>query len=143
MGTLHLDAHVDGSFNNATGKYGSGVVLCGGPEMIVRYCGGNDPKLTPLRNVAGEINAAIIAINVARNIFHDDIASITIFHDYEGISKWPQGHWKAKNEVTQSYRDFIQELPFPVHFTKVVAHSGDFYNTTADKLAKMGAGIEV
>ena len=137
-----VTAYVDGSFNNSANRYGSGIVLICDSEMKVLYRGGDDPQLVGMRNVAGELNAAILAISMAPKEF-PDISSLTICHDYEGISKWVTGEWKAKKGITQGYRDFVKAQTFPVKFIKVDAHSGDYYNNTADKLAKMGAGLEV
>ena len=54
-----------------------------------------EPGLLKQRNVAGEIEAVMQAINWAYNNYYK---SIVIFHDYEGCAAWPLGLWKAKNE---------------------------------------------
>ena len=34
---------------------------------------------------------------------------LELFYDYEGIEKWVTGEWRAKNPLTQTYRDFMRE----------------------------------
>ena len=64
--------------------------------------------------------------------------SLTIYYDYEGIAKWAQGDWKAKNKRTQQYAEFMngKRSYIQLSFQKVKAHSGDHYNEEVDKLAK-------
>lgn len=35
---------------------------------------------------------------------------ITIHHDYQGISCWVDGSWKAKNDMTKAYRDYMAQM---------------------------------
>ena len=63
---------------------------------------------------------------------------IEIRYDYEGIKKWVQGEWKAKNKFVKIYVERMNKLMKDINitFTKVMAHSGDKYNDMADSLAK-------
>lgn len=63
---------------------------------------------------------------------------ITIYYDYKGIEMWATKKWKAKNEFTQNYIEFMQEKMkyINIEFVKVPAHSGIIYNEEADALAK-------
>ena len=63
---------------------------------------------------------------------------LTIYYDYEGIGKWATGEWKAKNKITQGYRDYIKQVKdkLELHFVHVKGHSGRF--TKND-----GGGIKV
>ena len=134
-------AFVDGSFNSDERVYGSGVVLIyqdGTYETFTES--GSDPELFSMRNVAGEIHAAIRAVKEAeaRN-FH----SLTIFYDYAGIEFWADGSWKANKTGTRQYRSFMEDAQnrMEIRFKKVRAHTGVRFNEMADCLAKEAAGI--
>ena len=64
--------------------------------------------------------------------------NLELRYDYEGIEKWAQGEWKAKNTLTQKYANFMKSKAdiLKISYQKVKAHSGDHYNEEADKLAK-------
>ena len=66
------------------------------------------------------------------------IKKVEICHDYEGIGAWADGKWKANNDLTQGYRDFVADArkDMDIKFVKVKAHAGNKYNELADKLAK-------
>lgn len=93
-----------------------------------------------MRNVAGEIKGAQKAMQFCVN---NDIGSIDIYYDYDGIEKWCTGVWKAKKSGTIAYKTFYDSIKdkIRVKFVKVVGHSGDKYNDLADKLAKSALGI--
>lgn len=137
-----LTAYVDGSFNAATGEYGSGAVLIGSDGSIVdKLCEkGNDTELASMRNVAGEIKGSESAMRYAVD---NGYKKIVIYHDYEGIAKWCQGLWKTNKSGTMAYKKVYDELSGYIHieFVKVKGHSGDKYNDMADTLAKKAAGV--
>lgn len=134
-------AYVDGSFNINTSIYGYGVVviLDNGKELTFN---GNDNNqdVASMRNVAGELKGAMIAMQYAYN---NNINKLVIFHDYEGVSKWADGMWKANLVYTQKYAEYVSKIrkKVDVKFEKVLAHSGVYYNEMADKLAKKAVGI--
>ena len=132
-----LVAYVDGSYSELHGDYGYGVVVINnkGEEFIYRGRG-NHPELVEMRNVAGELMGAVTAVKVAIQMGKKDIY---LHYDYQGIESWATGEWKAKNEVTKDYRDYLESIKFVVniHFIKVAAHTGVKYNEMVDKLAKM------
>lgn len=133
-------AYVDGSYNAATGEYSCGVVLFyrGSTQYFSRKF--SDPERAAMRNVAGEIEGSMCAMNYC---LERQIESLTIYYDYEGIEKWCTGAWKANKEGTIAYRDFYRKASrrVEIHFVKVKGHSGDKYNDLADKLAKQAVGI--
>lgn len=135
-----LVAYVDGSFNLATGEYGSGVVVIEDGEEVELYTKGNDAEMASMRNVAGEILASELAMEYAKK---KGARSLEIVHDYEGIARWCTGEWKANKSGTQRYRRVYEEYKksIRIKFTKVKGHSGDAYNDMADALAKKAAGI--
>ena len=127
--------YVDGSYNSNKKAYGSGVVIIKDEEVIKEMSIiGNNSSWAEMRNVAGEIKAAILAMNYAAS---KGYKSITIFYDYQGIESWATGEWKAKKECTKAYKEYFDEISkiVDVSFIKVKAHSGDKYNNMADRLA--------
>lgn len=135
-------AYVDGSFDAASWRYSCGVVILNGNrETHLSDCG-DDPELATMRNVAGEILGATMAMQYAKD---NGMKEIMIVHDYEGIAKWCTGEWKCNKDGTKEYRDFFLDMSNSINigFKKVKGHSGDFYNDLADCLAKKELGIQI
>ena len=133
-------AYVDGSFKEETNEYSFGVVLLVyGKEYYFKKSFPSD-ELSSMRNVAGEIKGAGFIILYCLN---RGINKLTIYHDYEGISKWYQNEWKANLFGTKKYQQFANEVKDQIYvtFVKVKSHSNDHYNDLADKLAKEALGI--
>ena len=131
-----LLAYVDGSFDEALGKYAFGcIIITPNGETIKEFGNGDNPESLAIRNVAGEMLGAMYAVKWAVKNGYDNIE---LHYDYEGIEKWAVGEWKAKNTLTQKYATFMNEQQsiIRINFQKVKAHSGDFYNEEADRLAK-------
>ncbi len=133
-------AYVDGSYNVATKEYACGVVLFhdGRTETFSKRFA--DPDRAEMRNVAGEIEGSMCAMNYC---LEHDIRELTIYYDYAGVEHWCTGAWKANKEGTRAYRDYYEKVSQQVriHFVKVKGHSGDKYNDMADKLAKQAIGL--
>lgn len=132
-------AYVDGSFREKEKAYGAGVVyMTDGrkDEFYQRY----EDKYISHRNVAGEVKASELAIKKA---IEEKKEKIYIYHDYQGISSWAKGEWKTNNDLTKSYKAFIDQASqkIQINFVKVKGHSNDKYNDLADKLAKKAVGI--
>lgn len=130
-----LYAYVDGSFINNTVAFGA-VILH--EEKIVAEFSGKvlDPDYQHARQVAGELMAVgkVIQWCKAGNYSH-----IAIHYDYEGIEHWVTGKWKAKQLLTQRYRDFVLQSGVVVRWIKVAAHTGVYWNEYVDTLAKQAA----
>lgn len=133
-------AYVDGSFNAATGEFSYGVVMFHNGQEHTFSKSFSDPELASMRNVAGEIKGAEAAMEYA---YKNGMTTLTIYHDYEGISKWPLRLWAANKEGTKAYQQYYDEIKkyVDIKFVKVKGHSGDKYNDLADKLAKEALGI--
>lgn len=133
-------AYVDGSYDNKTHQYSSGLVILYKDEKITMSELGDNKELADMRNVAGEIKGAEIAMDFT---VKKKAQSLTIYHDYEGIEKWCTGAWKAKKAGTQMYKKYYDDVSkkIKIHFVKVKAHSGDKYNEEADRLAKKALGL--
>lgn len=136
-----LIAYVDGSYNSKSKEYGYGCVLLEGGQVKARLSGkDNLSDYVSMRNVAGEILGSLKAIEYA--IKHE-YPLICIYYDYEGIAKWANKEWKANKKGTIEYQNLISKYrnKIKISFVKVLAHSGDYYNEQADKLAKKAVGI--
>lgn len=133
-------AYVDGSYNIETKKYGCGVVLFAGGEEITVSRAFSDPDMALMRNVAGEIEGAMAAMQYC---IDNNIEEIDLYYDYAGIEKWCSGEWKTNKAGTINYKRFYDEIKktVKVNFIKVKGHSGDKYNDMADKLAKEAVGV--
>lgn len=128
-------AYVDGSYNAATGEYGCGVVFLADGEEIHLSRKGTDEELAAMRNVAGEILGAELAMKRAVEL---GFQRIRIYHDYQGIASWCLGEWKTNREGTRAYKAYFDSIRdmLEIRFVKVKGHSGDRYNDMADQLAK-------
>ncbi|WP_099468749.1 ribonuclease H1 domain-containing protein [Konateibacter massiliensis] len=134
-------AYVDGSYDSSSNSFSYGMVfIYEGKELHLsnRY---DDSDLAEMNNVAGEIKGAEAAMQYC---LENNIDSVTIYHDYEGIAKWCNGEWKAKKAGTIAYANYYKEVSqkIKILFMKVKAHSGDKYNEIADQLAKNALGIK-
>lgn len=129
-------AYVDGSYDVSTKEYGSGGVLIKDGIVIESFSQkGKNKDFATMRNVAGEIEAAMYAMEYCEKNEH---GNLKIYFDYNGIEKWCTGEWKANKEGTKAYKEFYDQISEKVNITfeKVKAHSGVLYNEMADKLAK-------
>lgn len=127
-------AYVDGSYDNITKRYSSGIfMLVDGKEITEKKVYKDDYSV--FRNVAGEVCAAITALNIAKKY---NKKSIVIYHDYEGIRSWALGFWKRNNELTKKYKQIYDDMKneMDITFIKVKAHSNNANNDKADLLAK-------
>lgn len=137
----HAIAYVDGSYNIKTKEFSFGaVILHNGNELHLKEKF-DDSELALMRNVAGEIKGSEYAIS---HCINNGIESVDIYHDYEGVAKWPTGEWKANKDGTKAYKQFYDSAKDKVRicFIKVKSHSGDKYNDLADQLAKEALGIQ-
>lgn len=131
----YVKAYVDGTFYN--GMYAGGyVIMDPNDKIIYQDCGigVDNPELLAMRNIAGEMTAAMratswIDYNVGRGI---------IIHDYTGLSKWVTGEWDTNRYYTKLYADWMK--PFYtldiIKFQWVKGHTRVQGNEIADRLAK-------
>ena len=137
----YCTAYVDGTF--VKGRWGGGyAVFDNKNNLIYQDCGiGNlDPELMSMRNISGEMSAAMhatmwIDYHVGRG---------TIVHDYTGLSKWVTGEWNTQKRFTQMYADFMK--PFYtleiIKFEWVKGHTNVLGNEIADRLARQAVEYE-
>ncbi|MDK0576182.1 ribonuclease H family protein [Clostridium perfringens] len=128
--------YVDGSFMVSKENYSYGFLVVKNDEILYEDNGvGYDKEAIALRNVSGEVEGAMKAIEyVIENGYKD----IVLCYDYQGIESWALGTWKRNNRITQNYNEFMQEKfkLIKVRFKKIKGHSGNKFNDRADILAK-------
>jgi len=127
-------AYGDGSY--LTGFTGYGLAVYRQGKLIHSECGVVPEKFEGMRQVGGEIYAAMRAVGWAKA---NGETRIVLRHDYLGVQKWATGDWKTNLAATAEYSKFMREDVVEVIFEKVAAHSGDEGNDKADSLAKKGA----
>lgn len=135
-----LIAYVDGSYDQSTRRFSYGMVILENGKEKTFHKSFSDPSLAGMRNVAGEIMGARAAMEYA---IENHKKKLVIYHDYEGIAKWPLGLWKTNKEGTAAYKAYYDEArkKVSIRFEKVTGHSGDKYNDYADRLAKQALGL--
>lgn len=135
LGNNEIIAYVDGSFDLDRFTYSYGVVLLTKDKKEV-FSGREDKReLAEMRNVAGELKAAMVAMDKA---LEKDMETLYLHYDYKGIEEWAKGNWKTNKEGTKSYKKYYDSIKdrLNIIFIKVLAHSGVKYNEEADRLAK-------
>ena len=136
-----LTAYVDGSFDPDQNAYSAGVVFIKDGRVIDTISQRGDGKYLSMRNIAGEIDAALIALRYEAD--HNE-SQIVIYHDYIGLGCWATGEWKADKDGSVYYKtecEKYRSLGIHYHFVKVKGHSGNKYNEMADQLAKKALGL--
>lgn len=123
--------YVDGSYIHSRCKRAGWAWLAVRDGKVIGQESGVTDKDALSRNIDGELEAAIRAMEWAHHHGHRAV----IHHDYSGISMWASGAWKVKAEVSRDYVERIREIKAAVTFKKVAGHSGDLYNDMVDKLA--------
>lgn len=138
-----VTVYTDGSFNQKIPAYGWGfyAVLPGG-EVYISYDEGRIPDLIPQKNVAGEMIAAMKAVQWAAICGYK---KIELRYDYAGVGAWPLGKHQVSdnNRYAGAYRDWMRKMEkvIFIEYVQIPGHSGDWYNEQADELAKKGCKI--
>ena len=134
-------AFVDGSYDRGNQIFGSGVIVLNTNDNTYNtYFNAGYDKWDQW-NIVGELESVKVAINKAKELGKKNIA---IYHDLKNIALWASGEWQAKNEYTQEYVKYMEEVSKELNicFIKVKAHSNEsIYNDLADEAAK-GAIID-
>jgi ribonuclease HI len=127
--------YVDGSFLN--GKIGYGWVLINDNFKEAESYGQVDAQYASMRQVSGELTAVLEGLAYCRS---KNIKNLKIYYDYEGIEAWAMRRWKTNRKLTAAYQSFFSKnRELSIQWMKVAAHSGNYWNEYADKLAKEGS----
>ncbi len=134
-------AYTDGSYNIKDGRFSYGVVIFYKGQKLTFSESFFDEEMSEMRNVAGEIKGAEFAFQFC---IDNNISTLELLYDYEGIEKWCTGVWRRNKKGTIAYHEYYNSIKdkLKVTFTKVKGHSGNIYNDEADKLAKEALGIK-
>lgn len=135
-------AYIDGSYSDDLKRYSAGVVLFDGEIKYELMDSGNDKSLLDMRNVAGELMGAIIAMDWIESKYNEAV-ELVLYYDYEGIERWANSEWKANKSGTKSYQIRVRAFRenHQLSFVKVKAHTGNKFNELADQLAKRAMKI--
>ncbi len=130
--TSDFEVYTDGSYRD--GRYSWAYAFVKDGEILYEDSNiGKNPAAASMRNVAGEIAAALYAVKRAAELG----VKIQIYHDYAGVAHWATGEWRAKNEFTQLYAQKMNQYRGIYSFTKVKSHSGNRFNDYVDEKAKV------
>jgi ribonuclease HI len=128
------DVYVDGSYLPEIDKASWAFIVVQDGNVVHQENGiVNSQEATKTRNVAGELAATMrAAVWVGKRE-----ATFKLFYDYEGIEKWLDGSWEAKNVFVKQYVEFMKKyLVNLVAFEHTKAHTGIEFNEKVDQLAK-------
>lgn len=136
-------AYVDGSFDAKNSRYSCGIVIICNGQILESAYADSDENLISMRNVAGEIMGAQIAIEKCIKM---GCKTVDLCYDYYGIEKWFTGEWKCNKAGTKAYGEWAMALrrseTLAVTFHKVKGHTGVELNERVDRLAKDVLGIK-
>ena len=127
-------AYVDGSYHIGTKEFSCGAVLFLNGEELHFSEKFTDPDLAEMRNVAGEIKGSE---TVLRYCIEHDVPSVTIYHDYGGVSKMGNGRMESKSPAPlRTANSAPQPQSTSVSIFESQRALGDKCNDLADRLAK-------
>ena len=137
-----LKIYTDGSYCEATKKYGAAFVVIEAGKEIYRYSYA-ERDITGKKNISGELVAAMRALEWVFITKYSD--EIEINHDLSFIKDICTNKINPKIDygkiLKQLYNMCIKD-GISVKFNEVESHSGNYWNNFADRLAKKVAKIE-
>lgn len=127
-----IEIYTDGSFTtNHPTLTGWGIVTSDGYKAhgaLVRE------DIVHMRQVGGEIKAVIEAVRYAHSKGYE---KVIIKHDYEGVSAWASGAWKAKKQATREYQEWITRVKEYIEIEFIHVPAGE---NPADAEARLATG---
>lgn len=138
MSNIIYKAFTDGSFNGTNSSWA--YVIIDDKENIIKQDKGIlDGKINSMHQIGGEIFAVQNAVFYCK----ENNLKCEIHHDYIGIKHWVadiwgEKPWKAKNEWTKAYREFILNNKEVIHsMVWVKSHADNKWNNFIDKIVKI------
>jgi len=133
------EAWVDGSFKKGLPSFGLMIYQLEEGESSLVY---HDCGVLPAdgsRQIAGEIEATILAIMWAREYHRKESnVKMKIYHDYMGLQAWPLRAWKANDRNAKRLVNIFDRAiaqGIEITFQHVKGHTGIQRNELVDKLA--------
>lgn len=132
-----VNLYCDGSFNGKNASWGF-IVVDKNNKILYKNKGILAGEINKMYQIGGEIYGCIEGIKYC--ISAGFICKV--YYDYQGLQSWVADIyggkvWKAKNEWSQMYRNFIIQHKQHINsFNKVKSHSGNKFNEEVDKLIK-------
>ncbi|MDR2676574.1 MAG: reverse transcriptase-like protein [Endomicrobium sp.] len=128
------EVFVDGSY--ISGTVGYGVIIYLGDEIKAELSGVVSD--VQFRQFSGELKSVIEAIKWCQK---NAIKKIRINYDYYGVEKFITAEWKAKNNTSKEYVEFILKTHIIIEWRYVKSHTGNTKNEKVDFLAKKAIEI--
>jgi len=128
-------AYIDGSYNDKLKIFSYAAIIFIGEEKYTHSAAENNPDVISMRNVAGELKAAMYAMQFTKR---QGKKSLKLYYDYTGIEMWAKAKWKTKNPYTKAYAAYARKMAesINIEYIKVKSHSGNMFNDEVDLLAK-------
>ncbi|MDT2600956.1 ribonuclease H family protein [Enterococcus hulanensis] len=139
LNDIECQLYVDGSYSQKNERYGWGfVAVVEGKSIYSKHGSGNNETYLSQWQIGGEVVAVLQALDYG---IYKGFEKVEICYDYEGIEKWITGEWRTKSPIAGAYKHYfdLKNEKIDVQFRKVDAHSENFFNELADRLAKKGA----
>ena len=141
---MDIQLYTDGSYGNGKTFGGVYLVTDDGKEYMFKVKT-SIQDMHNMNNVGGEILGAMSGLALALLLVKksgDNVNSIDLCYDYEGIGHWINKEWQATKYATRYFLGFIHKVlqaaskyncNFSYHWTK--SHSGVHGNEMADRIA--------
>ncbi|MDR3275196.1 MAG: reverse transcriptase-like protein [Endomicrobium sp.] len=126
------EAFVDGSYISGITGYGAVIYLGDGVKTELSGTIAD----TQFRQFGGELKSVIETIKWCQD---NSIRKIRINYDYQGIEKFATSEWKAKNDISKEYVEFVLKTEMEIEWRHIKSHSGNAKNERADFLARKAA----
>lgn len=148
-------AYTDGSYKETPyGAVYSSAAIIGqeGSSEVTQLTKVTSDEYVNQRNVAGEVMAVMMVMEHCLNVLKlKQTDTLVLHYDYVGIHNWckkkgDKDYWKAKNKLSQTYRDYINLIvrpTFNIEFVHTPGHTGIYGNEKVDELAKKAIDLFV
>lgn len=136
--------YVDGSYSKDLDDASFGIVHVKNDVIINEYSSkcNLSKDFIKSKNILGELEGALVALRIIKDLDLDIYQDVYICNDYKGISRFAKGYWSPKTPLTKFYVEVMESVSLSrIKFIKVKAHAGNRFNERADRLAKEALGI--